>query len=96
MVPNITKTGTSFRGAMLYYLHDKREEGESVRLTGERVAWTSVRNLMADDPESAVAIMRATANDQDRLKAEAGVKNTGRNRSAAPSMIDGINPRSLA
>ena len=78
MVPNITKTGTSFRGAMLYYLHDKREEGESVRLTGERVAWTSVRNLMADDPESAVAIMRATANDQDRLKAEAGIKNTGR------------------
>ena len=78
MVPNVTKTGTSFRGAMLYYLHDKREDGESVRLTGDRVAWTSVRNLMVDDPEAAVAIMRATAKDQDRLKAEAGVKNTGR------------------
>jgi len=78
MVPNITKTGTSFRGAMLYYLHDKREDGESVRLTGDRVAWTTTRNLMCDDPEAAVAIMRATANDQGRLKAEAGIKNTGR------------------
>ena len=78
MVPNVTKTGTSFRGAMLYYLHDKREDGESVRLTGDRVAWTTTRNLMCDDPEAAVAIMRATANDQDRLKAEAGIKNTGR------------------
>lgn len=63
---------------MLYYLHDKREDGESMRLTGERVAWTSVRNLISDDPELAVATMRATANDQDRLKAEAGIKNTGR------------------
>lgn len=78
MVPNITKTGSSFRGAMLYYLHDKRAEDESVRLSGERVAWTSTRNLMSDDPELAVSVMRATANDQNRLKAEAGIKNTGR------------------
>ena len=78
MVPNITKTGSSFRGAMLYYLHDKRAEDESFRLTGERVAWTSTRNLMSDDPELAVSVMRATANDQGRLKAEAGIKNTGR------------------
>lgn len=78
MVPNVTKTGSSFRGAMLYYLHDKRAEDESVRLTGERVAWTSTRNLVTDDPEIAVSVMRATANDQDRLKAEAGIKNTGR------------------
>ena len=78
MVPNVTKTGTSFRGAMLYYLHDKREDDEQVRLTGERVAWTSTRNLISDDPEIAVATMRATAADQDRLKAQAGVKATGR------------------
>ena len=78
MVPNVTKTGSSFRGAMLYYLHDKREEGEQVRLTGDRVAWTSTRNLMSDDPEAAVAIMRATASDADRLKADAGIKSTGR------------------
>ena len=78
MVPNITKTGTSFRGAALYYLHDKRQDGEAERLTGERVAWTSTRNLLSDDPEEAVAIMRATAADQDRLKAEAGIKASGR------------------
>ena len=78
MVPNVTKTGTSFRGAMLYYLHDKRAEDEQVRLTGERVAWTSTRNLISDDPEIAVATMRATAADQDRLKREAGIKSTGR------------------
>lgn len=78
MVPNVTKTGSSFRGAMLYYLHDKRQEGENSRMTGDRVAWTSTRNLFSDDPDVAVKIMRATANDQDRLKAEAGVKNTGR------------------
>lgn len=78
MVPNVTKTGSSFRGAMLYYLHDKREEDEQVRLTGERVAWTSTRNLLSDDPEIAVATMRATAADQDRLKRDAGIKSTGR------------------
>lgn len=78
MVPNITKTGSSFRGAMLYYLHDKREDDERMRLTGERVAWTATRNLFSDDPEIAVATMRATAADQDRLKRDAGIKSTGR------------------
>jgi hypothetical protein len=26
MVPNVAGTGTSFKGAALYYLHDKRQE----------------------------------------------------------------------
>ena len=46
MVPNIKK-GASFRGAMLYYLHDKRREGELLRLSDERVAWTATRNCAA-------------------------------------------------
>lgn len=78
MVPNVAGTGTSFKGAALYYLHDKRQEGENVRLTTERVAWSETRNLATDDPELAWRIMAATALDKDRLKAQAGVKNTGR------------------
>ncbi|WP_152048834.1 relaxase/mobilization nuclease domain-containing protein [Aureimonas psammosilenae] len=78
MVPNVAKTGTSFKGAALYYLHDKREHWEADRLTSDRVAWTSIRNMPTDDPELAWRIMAATAMDQDRLKAEAGVKASGR------------------
>lgn len=78
MVPNVAGTGTSFKGAALYYLHDKRQEGEDVRLTQERVAWTETRNLATADPELAWKIMAATALDQDRLKAQAGVRATGR------------------
>lgn len=83
MVPNVAGKGTSFKGAALYYLHDKRQEGESVRLTSERVAWSETRNLATDNPELAWKIMAATALDQDRLKAEAGVKATGRKSNAA-------------
>jgi len=78
MVPNVSKSGTSFKGAAAYYLHDKREEGEQVRDTSERVAWTATRGLATDNPELAMRIMAATAMDQDRLKAEAGIKQTGR------------------
>ena len=62
MVPNVTPTGSSFKGASLYYLHDKKQEGERERLTGERVEWTSTRNLATDDPDMAFRVMRATAN----------------------------------
>ena len=78
MVPNVAKAGTSFKGAFAYYLHDKRQEGESVRDTSERVGWTETRNLATRDPELAARIMAATAIDQERLKREAGIKNTGR------------------
>lgn len=83
MVPNVAGTGTSFRGAALYYLHDKRQEGESERLTSDRVAWSTTRNLATENRELAWKIMAATAIDQDRLKAEAGVKATGRKSRAA-------------
>ena len=38
MVPALTTGGRSFKGAALYYLHDKRRAGEAERLTTERVA----------------------------------------------------------
>lgn len=78
MIPKIAKRGTSFKGAGMYYLHDKREDGEEIRTTSERVAWTDTRNLASNDPEFAFKVMAATAMDKDRLKAQAGIKNTGR------------------
>lgn len=83
MVPDIAKTGHSFNGAMAYYLHDKRQEGQEAQpQTAERVAWTETRNLASDDPEAARRIMIATAKQADELKAAAGIKNTGRKSKA--------------
>ena len=78
MIPDIAKTGSSFKGALAYYLHDKKLDGERERSTAERVAWTETRNLITRSPELAGRIMAATAMDAARLKADAGVKNTGR------------------
>lgn len=72
MVPKLHAKGSSFKGAAAYLLHDKGAG------TSERIAWTEVRNLAVDDPEMGWRIMAATALDQDRLKSQAGVKNTGR------------------
>jgi len=78
MVPAITEGGRSFKGAAAYYLHDKRQEGEAVRFTSKRVAWTQTVNLSTDDPDRAWKIMAHTALAQGELKAAAGVKATGR------------------
>jgi hypothetical protein len=71
MVPKLIKGG-SFKGAAAYLLHDKNAA------TSARVLWTETRNLATSDPESAWRIMAATAMDADRLKAQAGIKATGR------------------
>jgi hypothetical protein len=78
MVPAITEGGRSFKGAALYYLHDKRKPGEAERLTSERVAWTHTLNLATDDPDRAWRIMADTAMRQDEIKTAAGVKAGGR------------------
>jgi hypothetical protein len=78
MVPAITAGGRSFKGAVLYYLHDKRQKGEAVRLTAERVAWVETVNLPTANPERAWRIMAHTALAQSHLKAAAGLKATGR------------------
>ena len=72
MVPVIAGMGTSFKGAFLYYCHDKDA------LTDARVAWTATLNLMADTAEKAWRFMAYTAQSHDRLKQAACVKNTGR------------------
>jgi hypothetical protein len=78
MVPAITQGGRSFKGAALYYLHDKRQPGEAERLTGERVGWTETVNLPTQDAERAWRMMVHTAMTQGELKAAAGEKATGR------------------
>jgi Bacterial mobilisation protein (MobC) len=75
--PNI-ETGKSFRGAQLYYLHDKWEAKEQLRLSDERVIWTETRNTAHDAAEHAFAEMIATARDQDQLKIISGERLSGR------------------
>lgn len=81
MVPKIAGKGKSFHGALAYYLHDKRQEGETERRTAERVAWAETMNLCTDDPQLAKLIMIDTAKAQAQLKASAGIKATGRKSS---------------
>ncbi|MEM1223233.1 MAG: relaxase/mobilization nuclease domain-containing protein [Verrucomicrobiota bacterium] len=73
MIPKLHAKGKSFKGAALYLLHDKNNATSS-----DRVAWVQTCNFAVDDPRMAWKIMVATSYSQDRLKAEAGIKNTGR------------------
>jgi len=78
VIPKIHRYGTNFKGAALYVLHDKNRSE-----TDERVDWVEARNLSVDTStprgrDIAWRIMAATSMDANRLKAEAGVKNTGR------------------
>lgn len=83
MVPNIAGIGHSFKGALSYYLHDKRgDEQEAHPSSSERVAWTETRNLVTDNMLTAERIMIATAKQAERLKREAGIANTGRRSNA--------------
>ncbi|MEM8691857.1 MAG: relaxase/mobilization nuclease domain-containing protein [Pseudomonadota bacterium] len=71
--------GMSFKGAMSYYLHDRKELGETEhRTSSDRVEWTSMRNLTTNRTDVATAIMISTAKDAKRLKQQAGVKAAGR------------------
>ncbi|MGZ2258545.1 relaxase/mobilization nuclease domain-containing protein [Roseobacter sp. A03A-229] len=64
---------------MDYYLHDRKEPGETEhRTSSDRVEWTSMRNLATGRTDVATAIMISTAKDANRLKQQAGVKAAGR------------------
>ena len=65
MVPNVSKSGSSFRGAGKYYLHDKqpkdlsgdeRDDADRQRhlTTDDRVAFMATRNCVNDDPHLAI------------------------------------------
>jgi hypothetical protein len=59
--------GTSFKGALDYYLHDK-----DTMETAERVGFVHMLNLVTDDPYDAWREMMLTAESADRLKRESG------------------------
>ena len=72
-------TGKSFKGTFQYLMHDKREEGEAVRTTNERVEWSEFRNLATDNPTHAYCMMAATAAQADEIKRAAGGSPSGNN-----------------
>jgi hypothetical protein len=73
MIPKLNARGTSFKGLAAYLLHDKGSETSS-----DRVAWVETVNLATQNPQGAWRIMAATAMGAAELKAEAGIKKTGR------------------
>ena len=72
MIPRIAQGGTSFKGAMLYYLHDKDAS------TRRRVEWTHTENVLTDDPDKAWRVMAYTAKEHERLKEASGQAPGGR------------------
>jgi len=72
MVPKVAGKGRSFKGAGLYYLHDKQA------LTSERVLFTHTVNLPTADAEKAMGWMAHTAMRQAEIKAAAGGVAKGR------------------
>ncbi len=91
MVPNIAKSGTSFRGAGKYYLHDKassRDVPNALKPTSdERVAFMDTRNCVNSDPHLAIDEMWATAEAQNELKRAAGLSLSGRKCTAPVKTI---------
>ena len=65
--------GTSFKGALTYYLHDKK-----TLETAERVSFVEMGNPVTTDPDEAWREMMVTAEAADQLKFRAGVKPGGR------------------
>lgn len=82
MIIRIQANGGSFRGAGLYYLHDKSDdptlENHLKPKSDERVWFTDTRNCLSTDPGHALEEMWLTAEDQAYLKMQAGVKRGGR------------------
>ncbi|WP_409562671.1 relaxase/mobilization nuclease domain-containing protein [Hyphomicrobium sp. MC8b] len=72
MVPKVAGKGSSFKGAALYYLHDKGA------LSKDRIAFAITENLPTNDPEFAVALMIRTAENQQKIKQRAGTSARGR------------------
>lgn len=65
MVPRFAKPGKSFKGVMLYLMHDPEHATSS-----ERVAWTHTLNLANDEVEAALQEMLTTAENAGLLKAD--------------------------
>jgi hypothetical protein len=82
MIIRIQASGSSFRGAGQYYLHDKAADASVDKAlkpqSAERVWFTETRNCMNEDPFRALDEMWGVAADQQYLKMQAGVGRGGR------------------
>lgn len=82
MIIRIQAAGGSFRGAGLYYLHDKAAEKDAAKSakpkTDERVWFMDTRNCANDDPAKALDEMWHVAESQQWLKQMAGGRTSGR------------------
>ncbi|WP_299855399.1 relaxase/mobilization nuclease domain-containing protein [uncultured Roseobacter sp.] len=67
MIPRVAKAGRSFKGAALYYLHDKQA------MSADRVAFVQTANLPTNNADIAVAHMVDTATHATQLKQAAGI-----------------------
>lgn len=72
MNPAVAGKGWSFAGTVQYITHDVQAD------TQERVDFVQTVNLRTGDPEKAAKIMAWTAINANMLKADAGLKATGR------------------
>lgn len=72
MIPVIAQGGTSFRGVFQYLYYDRETRAEC------RVIWSETRNMMTRCLQKAWKVMAFTVKVQDRLKAAAGRRNSGR------------------
>lgn len=84
MIPRTT-SGRGFRGAGLYYLHDKMIKGaaeyalhDKGKQTANRVRFTHTLNMSSDNPERAISEMCWTANHQNDIKRAHGGSGAGR------------------
>ncbi len=78
MVPHVAARGSSFKGAGLYYLHDKSAQ------TAHRVDWTLTRNVPTNDPEKALKWMAYTAMTAEQIKEAHGGSRVGRKAKGRP------------
>lgn len=62
MIPRVSQQGVSFKGAGLYYLHDKQAN------TKDRVGYTETLNLPTSDPEKAMKVMAWVASHQREIR----------------------------
>ena len=79
MVPREARRGSSFKGAGLYYLHDKNAS------TSERVAFTHTENIPTRDPEKALKWMAWTSSHAEELKTRNGDESKAGRKSEADS-----------
>jgi hypothetical protein len=63
VIGKATPTGAGFKGLVSYLMRGKTAEPDP-----DRVAWSETRNLLVDDPDLAVRIMRNSANRSLRVE----------------------------